>query len=641
MPGLSILKGSIAEVNLENRKLVKDNAIISALDSIIYDNSYTQEVLLNEESFLVICTKYREYPTTVFENDDYWVCIEGKIYGKDASIVERDVNALLFKIFFSGKNSEKGEDLNIHSWLSTTDGEFIIYALNKKNKEFVIINDVLGRLPIYYYDDDTKVIISRELSLVAHIISHNDGNDTKNEYLFDKMAIAQYLLFGFALDKKTLLKGVSRMQPGSVARLRIDQNTLPKATRLVIENLFLFTFEKKEHYKDSLKENTDTIVSLFTKACRDRVNPEGNNTISLSGGFDSRLVAAFFYRNKITCRCITYMDSGWKPLLGDKSEREIASRVSDIFRFDWKNYGSIKPSNIDHLTLLMVKPGSIHLGYSFMLPILEILRKEYTANAIFFTGHGGNRILVNLLPSKKSKSLHELALSIIDREGFLSIHDVSELVQISEEEIIDELKSILKLYPEGELDQKYVHFIIYGILFKKFFEVEDTERLYFWSTSPYYSVPLFTYIMGCSDNNKSSRAFHRELLNLLSPSTTALESSDYGCSIVSNKFRLIIPFKSLIFRYHSLKRVAALIIRKKDRDAIDNKMVKCIKEDIKSSNYLSKYFSVAKLRDLAGDPARHGLHAVYHLFTIISLIEKTYAKECAIEKYYASPDDVT
>jgi asparagine synthase (glutamine-hydrolysing) len=334
------------------------------------------------------------------------------------------------------------------------------------------------------------------------------------------------------------------------------------------------------------------------------------------------------------------MDSGWKPILGDKSEPEIASRVSDIFRFDWKNYGSIKPSNIDHLTLLKVKPGSIHLGHSFKLPILEILRKEYTANTIFFTGYGGGRILVNLRLSKKSKSLHELALNIIHREGFLSIHDVSELVQISEAEIIDELISILKLYPEGEFDQKYVHFIIYALSLKKFFEVEDTERLYFWSTSPYYSVPLITYIMGCSDNNKSSRAFHRELLKLLSTSITALESSDYGCSIVSNKFRLIIPFKSLIFRYHSLKRVAALMIRKRDRDAIDNKMIKCIKEDIKNSTHLPKYFSVDKLWDMVTDPSNHGLHAVYHLFTIISLIEKTYAKECAIEKSYATTDGV-
>ena len=42
----------------------------------------------------------------------------------------------------------------VDKWLSTTDGEFVIYALNKKSDEFVVINDILGRLPVYYYSDD-------------------------------------------------------------------------------------------------------------------------------------------------------------------------------------------------------------------------------------------------------------------------------------------------------------------------------------------------------------------------------------------------------------------------------------------------------------------------------------------------------
>ena len=44
-------------------------------------------------------------------------------------------------------------------------------------------------------------------------------------------------------------------------------------------------------------------------------------------------------------------------------------------------------------------------------------------------------------------NLHELAYNIIHRESFLSLSDVSELVQISEEEIINELKRVLMLHP--------------------------------------------------------------------------------------------------------------------------------------------------------------------------------------------------
>ena len=69
----------------------------------------------------------------------------------------------------------------VDKWLARTDGEFIIYALNKKDKEFVVINDILGRLPLYYYYDDAKVIISRELSLVTHLIWRDDDGDSEHQ----------------------------------------------------------------------------------------------------------------------------------------------------------------------------------------------------------------------------------------------------------------------------------------------------------------------------------------------------------------------------------------------------------------------------------------------------------------------------
>jgi asparagine synthase (glutamine-hydrolysing) len=630
MPGLSILEGWTADINCDDSELFKNSIVNSALRSIKYDNNYSQEFLLKEGSFAVICTKYKEYPVTVFENDKFWVCVEGKIYGKEPSMVKSDVYTLLSNSFFSDGANQNSMNLNIRSWLSMTDGEFVIYALNKKNKEFVIINDILGRLPIYIYDVGSKVIISRDISLLAYIISYNynkDNNNTENECILDKKAITQYILFGYTLDKRTLLKDIFRMSPGCVTRLRIDKNSISKIRKLEIDNVFSFNFEKKPHYNDTLKENSERIVSLFTKACRDRANHDCYNIISLSGGFDSRLVAAFFHHNKIPCRCITYKDHGWRPLFGNKSEAEIANRIARTFNFDWKNYDSFQASSVDFLKLLDTKLGSVHLGYSFMLPILEDLKKKYTSGAVLITGYGGGGIFPNWIPAKKNKDLHELVDYIIHRESYLSLNEISQLMQIDKEEIIADLKEVLMHYPERSMDQKYVHFILYGLSIKEISEVEDRDRHYFWSTSPYYSVPLFTYAMGCSDNNKSSGAFHRELLRLLSTSASAIESSDYGCSIMSYKFSIIIPLlKSLLFRYYSLRRLAALILRKRDHDTIDTKMIQFIEEDIKKSKNIHIYFSIEKLMEILKDPSRYGMHIVYRLFTIVSLIEKTNGK---------------
>jgi asparagine synthase (glutamine-hydrolysing) len=641
MPGLSILKGDFTNgANSKgNNEDYHERMLSGAMDSVMHNDRYTQKILLEKECFWVACTKYPEYPIAIYEDDYFWVCIEGKIYGQDDAKIKKGINDLLFDISDAHNYSNKRYTA-VDKWLSKTDGEFIIYALNKKNNEFVLVNDILGRLPVYYYMDDRRLIISRELSFITYLIWYNDDNSNIKKEYFDRMAIAQYLLFGYTLDKRTLVNDINRMQPGALARIGNGKNNgfevgTPNRTHFDIESLFSFNFERKKYVDDSLKENKDTLVSLFSDACKNRANYEGINIISLSGGFDSRIIAACFHKNKIPCRSVTYLEPGWKPLLGNRSESEIAKKVSNIFGLDWKNYGPIRAKSNDFLNLLRVKMGSIHLGYSFMLPLLETLKKESLPDTIFITGYGGGRVFVNLLPSRESKDMNELVYGIIHSESFLSLSDVSKLVQISEEAIVEEIKRVLLQYPEKELDQKYVHFIIYSGSFKAIFEVEDRDRLYFWSTSPFYSIPVFKYVMNCSDVNKSSRALHREILMALSPAAATIDNSDYGCSIISYKFKVIIPFlKSIILRYPILKKIAARIVRDKNRDVLDNKMIMCLKDQMKNCEHLSKYLSRAKLDDMAENPAKYGLHAVYHMFTIISLIEQTYSGNSTIERYY-------
>ena len=327
------------------------------------------------------------------------------------------------------------KDQIAEKWLSKIDGEFIIYALNKKNREFVILNDILGRLPLYYFADESRLIISREISLITYLVSDDNDNDDDNssasKCLFDKMAIAQYLLFGYTLDKRTLLKDFFRLQPGTLIRIRNNDKHLNssiniKADHFKIENLFTFNFDQKEYADESVKENTDKILGLLTEACKNRADPNGNNIISLSGGFDSRVVGACFYANKIPCVSVTYTEPNWKPILGNRSELDVAKEISNSFGFEGKVYGMMRERARDFLTLLNIKGGSNYLGLSFMLPILEDLKKKYSSASVFFTGDGGCRVLTNLIPPRKTKNTEELANYIIIRLVFPSLSDVSE-----------------------------------------------------------------------------------------------------------------------------------------------------------------------------------------------------------------------
>ena len=60
----------------------RDGLFRKALTSIMHNEFYKREILLNDDPYLLGCTKYPEYPVKIFENSEFWVCFEGKIYGK-------------------------------------------------------------------------------------------------------------------------------------------------------------------------------------------------------------------------------------------------------------------------------------------------------------------------------------------------------------------------------------------------------------------------------------------------------------------------------------------------------------------------------------------------------------------------------
>jgi asparagine synthase (glutamine-hydrolysing) len=279
MPGLSLIYS-----NQKERSAKMDyEHILNCLRSAIYDESYRESILLSKESYLLSYTGYTDYPIEIFEDNDYWTCIEGRIYISNESVRR----AYLTNIYESLFNSHLPEHKNkIVNWLLKTDGDFIVSVLKKSTNDLIILNDVLGRLPLYYYENQMSTIISREIQFISKLIGNQNNK-------FDKMAIAEYLLLGYVLGKRTLLNNVCRLDPGTI--IKIDKNNMK------VDKIYYFNFENKKYLGDDVNKSAKRLVSLFSEACKNRANENHKNVISLSGGFDSRSVIACFYKNKIPC----------------------------------------------------------------------------------------------------------------------------------------------------------------------------------------------------------------------------------------------------------------------------------------------------------------------------------------------------
>jgi asparagine synthase (glutamine-hydrolysing) len=407
-------------------------------------------------------------------------------------------------------------------------------------------------------------------------------------------------------------------------------------TKIRISCLHAFNFDKKRYADQDAISNAKNLASLFAVACKNRADRDGNNVISLSGGFDSRTVAACLYKNKIPFSSATYVQPGWRPSVGTLTEVEIARQVANLFGCELKNYGVIEAEPRDYYTLLRIKFGLNYLEFSYLIPIMEQLKLQYRGSeVVFFTGDGGDRLLPRLIPSRKLKNIEDLVSDIIDRFGgiFFPIEDVAAMTQIREDRIAEELRNVISSYPEENLYQKFVHFMLYEAAFNDLFESEDRNRAYFWSVSPYYSVPFFDYAMNCSDDVKSYSRLQKQFLLEISSSSAAIDKAEYGCSILSKRYRLIEFVVSLQQRYPKLARIIGKIRRNKGRKE-NPKMIKCLRDQLSSCESIWSYFVRDNLEHILNNSEKYNPSGISVLFTITSLVETLFCSERSIKKNF-------
>src|SRR5687768_2538886 len=234
MPGISI---RYIATDSKNHKLndFGNELFLEASKSLIHNDSYKREILLKQGAISVVCTRYPEYPIRILDNNKFWVCIEGKFYGKDDLKIEVEIFNLI-EIIFSTNLTVDNDKKKIADWLLDTDGDFVLYAVNKNNNDFIIMNDLLGRLPLYYtYRNGSELIVSREIQLISHLLQKYNDDDNN----LDKIGIAQFLLFSHTLGTRTLLKNVTRFEPSSLLMISNDNRGIK------LHNLHVFNFENK------------------------------------------------------------------------------------------------------------------------------------------------------------------------------------------------------------------------------------------------------------------------------------------------------------------------------------------------------------------------------------------------------------
>src|SRR5690606_25758410 len=96
-----------------------------------------------------------------------------------------------------------------------------------RNYRYLVFNDYLGRLPLYYSIESNRIIISREIK------THLEFNA---KISLDYCGISEYLMLGYALGHKTIFYNIQRLNPGEILLIKDirDLNTIQYFTSVKI-----------------------------------------------------------------------------------------------------------------------------------------------------------------------------------------------------------------------------------------------------------------------------------------------------------------------------------------------------------------------------------------------------------------------
>jgi len=588
MPGISLVRdpGGLDE-----------DAVDAALDSVLFFDDYGVEKHYESGRTVLASSGYDGYPVRAVETDEAVVVLEGHLYDVDDPEEHlAEVAALLRR--------ERTDALR--QWIRSRDGDFLVAVLWKADESVSVLTDALGRLPAYRSEAGSTQVVSRELKFVRALAEHGS-----RRLAVDRLGVAQTLAFGYRLGTRTLFEGVRRVPPASLVRV---------GDTLDARRLYRHDFGGETHADRDTARNAERLASLFGEACRRRGDLGEENLIALSGGLDSRAVAAGYATEGLPCRAATFDRSDGSAA----DEVRIAEAVAGRLDIPWRSY--VARSSATHRSrLLELKQGMNYLRLSFLVDFLEQLDPP-RGEAVYVTGDGGDKALPRLSPPREFDTLDDLVTYTISANAIFGASEAADLAGVTRASLVRSVEDRLSAYPEAALDDKYVHFLIRERGMNWLYHGEDRNRYYYWSVSPFYSLPFFRYAMNCPDEQKAGEALYHRFLRELAPDVADVEYANFGAPIGSAEYRLKRLAYDALGRYPSVREAAVDLIKRLRNDSTVEAPEAA--EEIEATLHTGagdggdgRVLTSDAIDRVLADPGSYSEPAMYHLLTVASVFD--------------------
>jgi len=538
---------------------------------------YASRQFIAEDSANIGFTGYEAYPIQVIDSPDFNVILEGRIYNQEKNSLEEKLRHIAEAQIRSGNAC----DDELRQFLLTAEGEFIITIYDKLKNRVILANDIMGRLPLYYFWDRETLIFSRELKFIVPFLSQVN---------FSKDGILEYLLYGFPFDENTLVEKVGFFPSATYVCFDMASGNLTKGSYHLLNIDTCVT-------SGGRKKMAADMCRIFMDALSTRVMwVDKNKTIvSLSGGFDSRGTLAGLKKLGLNPTAVTAQSAE------ERSAREVAAVLgAEVYAIPQGHVEKERP----FADIVFLKDGlDCHPNLAQLYQNLQNLRDRFGGDIVYFTGIYGGEITRHSHPTGGLSSLNSLVRYLLNANDSYkySTEKVAAILQTPEKEIQKHLQRRLEAFPEKNICRKYARFRHeYDVRFAG--EAEDRNRYYFWTISPFFAFPFFSYVMSIDENTKTSWLF-RDFLFSIDPNTCKAKYFNY-CLPLNNPLVLwVLAFAEGMVRHvfvkNSLKRAKRfmkacrrLICRS---TAEENSTIKDLREELidllKSSKPVKGFFN--------------------------------------------------
>ncbi len=451
------------------------------------------------------CSKlYNTYPISSFLLKDGDALLEGMIYNAAKKDIQLQVQQLFSK-----------ENVDIKKIMQATSrwtGEWCLWV--QKGKDFYIINDPLGRLPMYWHNSDTIFFVGRHLAFLKE----------NNLLVPDKMSVASLLWSGYLLGQRTLYKEVKRLPGGSFVHVNVE------TAHVQLSAGSQLNFDERNN--EPLQQQAEQLAFLFKQGCS-RITDSwpGIINISQSGGQDSRAVAVGFREAvKEDDRLIA---SSYVMRGGQERDASLGKAIADKLHIPYTRY-NVQGSAEFEAELLANKMGMNYVDMAFIHDFYKQMLKK-NGNFLYVTGDGGDKALPYLGEKKSNISTDQLVTQLSRRHSNTPIPTVATLIGVHKDEILQMIYETVSSYPEQNSNNKSIHFAIYERAAQSFFEGEDRSRYFTWATTPFYDLDFFKAAMKVPDSYKKHYTIYRPFQNAMSKAIADIPDAS-GHSINSWKF---------------------------------------------------------------------------------------------------------